>query len=398
MSHERREGLEGFPRQDGSPLKSPSASRLSEGDSAALADLARRLARLQAVEAPARLRGRGLARALATPPRRAGLVVLTWDRLAADWPMVAFRIAASLAAAVMLGYGTVAVSSASPPSSPLYPVRLLVEDIRVAVAPVDQKPQIYAEQALHRVEQTEALIQSGRLSEAERAMEDAARRIVSARSAAAQSAPRARANDGLGSTYQRARAAADRLADLGGSPPARLVEAAPPNEPLAVPGPAASGSAPQSDALRAPEAASPRFGAPQSAEGFAPISPAIRGAGQGQAGSPPARTFSAPGAAEPAPNGRTSGFTPIETGPARAAGESAAPAGMTAPVGAFGPIPAASGGATTAPTAAAPTATATAVPPTGQRQAPSVQAPEGISLPLGPSSASASSSVMASQQ
>jgi hypothetical protein len=206
----------------------------------------------------------------------------------------------------------------------------------------------------------------------------------------------------LGATSQRARAAADALANHGGSPPARLVEPARPNDALTSPAAIAPGAVPQSDALRAslPGAAPVQFGAPQSAQGFVPIGPPGRAAapGPGEPGAAPERTLSAPGAADPARSGPGPGFTPIEGGPARAGGESAAPAGVAAPVGGFGQIPAAvSGGAPVpAPATATPTATPTAVP-TGERPAAGVMAPEGTFLPLVPSSGSPRATATASQ-
>ena len=128
------------------------------------------------------------------------------------------RLAATAAAIFLLAFGTFAASAASLPDSPLYPVRLLVEDARVAVAPVEEKPLIYVEQATRRLEETDALISDGRISAAERTVSDAAKRIESAQ-AAAQQAPAPQVRDAIGSTLAQYRSVSESLVSRGGSLP-----------------------------------------------------------------------------------------------------------------------------------------------------------------------------------
>jgi len=186
-------------------------------ESIALAQLSWRLQRLQSVSAPERLRRTGLERALATARgRQAHVVPLapTHQRVL----LASRRLAATAAAVFLLAYGTYAASADSLPDNPLYHVKLLVEDARVAVAPADEKPLIYVEQATRRLEETDLLINDGRIGAAERAATDAARRIESAR-AAAQDAPAPQVREAIGSATAQYRSVSESLVSRGGSPP-----------------------------------------------------------------------------------------------------------------------------------------------------------------------------------
>jgi Domain of unknown function (DUF5667) len=197
--------------------RSPSARIEPEFDSLALAQLSWRLQRLHSVTAPERLRREGLARALASSAvRRSHVVPLAPSH--GSLFLASRRLAATAAAVFLLVYGTLAASAASLPDSPLYQVKLLVEDARVAVAPPEEKPLIYAEQASRRLDETDALISDGRIGAAERAASDAAKRIESAR-AAAQQAPAPQVREAIGSTLEQYRSVSESLASRGGSPP-----------------------------------------------------------------------------------------------------------------------------------------------------------------------------------
>jgi len=173
-----------------------------------------RLERLHHVAAPDRLRRTALAHAMAGRPHVVPLVPQRSQLLA-----VSQRLAATAAAVFLLAYGTFAASAASLPDSPLYSVKLLVDDARVAVAPAEDKPLIYAEQASRRLDETDALISDGRIDAAERAASDAAKRIESAR-AAAERAPAPQARDAIASTTAQYRSVSESLASRGGSSPA----------------------------------------------------------------------------------------------------------------------------------------------------------------------------------
>lgn len=193
------------------------ASSKAESEAVTLLTLARRLNALSRVGAPARLRAATLASALSGPgSSRASVVPL---RRRPTWLEVGARVAAAAAAAVVVGYGTLAVSAASLPASPLYPVKLLVEDVQLAVAPEGEKPHIYTNQALKRLEETEALLQVGRITDAERVAGEAARRIESARAAAQHPSAPARAREAIGTTVEAYREVAENLTQRGGSPP-----------------------------------------------------------------------------------------------------------------------------------------------------------------------------------
>jgi hypothetical protein len=189
-------------------------------ESVALAQLSWRLQRLHSVSAPARLRRTGLERALAgARARRAHVVPLLpqHERLL----LGSRRLAATAAAIFLLAYGTYVASADSLPDNPLYQVKLLVEDARVAVAPPDEKPLLYVEQATRRLEETDVLISDGRISAAERTASDAARRIESARTAAASApdAPAPQVREAIGSATAQYRSVSESLVSRGGSPP-----------------------------------------------------------------------------------------------------------------------------------------------------------------------------------
>src|SRR5437764_692324 len=187
-------------------------------DDAGLVHLISRLHRLRSVSAPRGLRATGLGRALGTaPPRQGGRVVPLSGRHE-PWVAAFRRVAATAAAVFLLAYGTFAVSAASLPDSPFYPVKLLVEDARVAVAAPDDKPLLYVEQASRRIQETDALIGDGRIGAAERTAGDAAKRLESAQ-VAAQQAPAPQVSDAIDSTLAQYRSVSESLASRGGSSP-----------------------------------------------------------------------------------------------------------------------------------------------------------------------------------
>lgn len=292
-------------------------SRAPRGDEAAeLFELAQRLQRLQAVAAPDRLRRTALPRALAAkgaPDRRPRVLFFPSARGLA---LAAGRLAASVVAGTVLGYGAYVASAASLPDSPLYQVKLLVEDARVAIAPADQRSQIYVEQATRRIEETDALIQDGRISDAERSAGDAARRIESAR-AAAREAPAAEVQRAIGTTEDQYRSVSRVLADRGGSPP----PVSPPEARAAAVPPAPVAPEAATSAQGEPAAPGNSVGAPLAGTGFSPIAPAGPGAGA-QVGataeraarvSAPPSDFAAIGSADASPTGPGRSAT---TGPA----------------------------------------------------------------------------------
>jgi len=91
-----------------------------------------------------------------------------------------------VAVAAFLGFGTVRAAGDSLPDSPLYPVRVLAEDVQVGLASPEVKPQLYAAQASSRAEDAKSLQETGRSAEAERTASEAFRRVEDARAVAAQ--------------------------------------------------------------------------------------------------------------------------------------------------------------------------------------------------------------------
>jgi hypothetical protein len=351
-----------------------------DNEMAELFALTQQLQRLHAVTAPERLQRTGLQRALSRQAgRHRGPTVLSfpWSR---NLALGATRIAASLIVATMLGYGAFAASAASLPDSPLYQVKLFVEDARVAIAPSDQRPQIYVEQAARRLEETDALIQDGRISDAERAATDAARRIESARTASEEgvvspgSAPAVQR--AIGTTEDQYRSVSRALADRGGSSPSvRASETRSASQQPAAPEPrppAAQPTAPETQASPAqapgPERAEPAsvepvasgsgaVGAPLAGSGFAPITPpAASPSPQVRATSEPPRVSAPP-----------SGFSAIGS-PTQAAASSGQPAATSE----------------AAPPTAAPTSP---LPPTAAPTSPPAPTPTIVPSPTRPPAA-----------
>jgi hypothetical protein len=363
-----------------------------DNDSAELFALTQRLQRLHAVTAPDRLRRTGLQRAFSRQgarDRRSNVISFPWSRGIA---LAAARLAASIVVGTMLGYGAYAASAASLPDSPLYQVKLLVEDARVAIAPSDQRPQIYVEQAARRIEETDALIQGGRISDAEVAASDAARRLESAQAASREgTVPQATAPEvqrAIGTTTDQYRSVSRALADRGGSSPP-VTAARPASE---QPVPEARTSPAQSSALEAhappaqtapePESAETppiqpaasangAVGAPLPGTGFAPISaPSV-------SATPQTRPTSEPGRVSAPPSGFSAIASPTQgpaaTAQAAATSEAVAP---TAVPTSEAPAP------TTAPTSP-PAPTATIVPSPTRPQGPS-PTPTRTSAPSAP--------------
>lgn len=331
---------------------------------AALLELGRRLQQLQDLSAPVRLREEALARVLAAPiPNRRRVIPLR--ARPAEWAVVVARLAASALVAFGTAYGTVAVSAASLPNSPLYPVKLFVEDIRVAVAPFDQKPALYVELAVRRVEETETLLQTGRIVEAERAIEGANRQIAVARAAADQSSKAGPSSQTLASTSERVQKVTEALTQRSGPSPAILPEPGPSGRPVPSAGSAAIGIQPPVDAV-------------------VPAGPAddqlIRSG------------VSAPGASEPGLVRPGAGFDVIDVGDPARVQPTATVAPLVAPIATFERVePSGSAAARPAATATR-TATPTETPlprvppgPTGASSAPGADGSSIIIIPSRPS-------------
>lgn len=136
-------------------------------------------------------------------PRRRGPLRLLDP--APIWVQSAARIAAALIVVVTVGYGALAASASSLPNSPLYPVKVLVEDFAIAFAPDDQKPDLLVHQANRRLDEVEALAREGRSVEAERVAEEALRKLESAKVVASLSGNPARLSQAIEMTENRAR-------------------------------------------------------------------------------------------------------------------------------------------------------------------------------------------------
>lgn len=159
---------------------------ITDDESADLLLLTRRMRRLRAVRAPFRLRSRVLSQ-IYSGRSTGGIVYLAAIRPRRHhWVTLASRSIAAALIAVLAGYSTLAVSAASLPDSPLYSLKLFVEEVRVATADAEARPQIYVEQAGLRVQESKRLIDGGNFSEAERTVVDAQIKLESARAAARQ--------------------------------------------------------------------------------------------------------------------------------------------------------------------------------------------------------------------
>lgn len=373
LSREVQEAFERLLQVTPSRAKSRPVSRYAETEAAALYTLAQRLRGLQYLTASARLRHFALARALATPqPRRRRAFLELLPSFLPQRPnlvMAVGRMAAAVAAALVVSYGAIAASAASPPDSPLYTVKLLVDDVRVAVASTEEKARIYVEQASRRLEETDILIQSGRIESAERSAHDAARRIESARAVAEQVAPQPEVREAISSTVAQYRSVSESLERVGGSAPpiaAVAVHSAPEASGPTAGELAALEGQPASDARAAPSIGGVQ--APVPTSGFARID-------QRQ----PTAQVAAPRSGAP------SEFVPIDgnTGATLSRSTVAGPAPTFIPIGASDastPAPAPSATPTAAASStsvATATATPTPTPTTGSA------APSGPFTPIG---------------
>jgi len=151
--------------------------------------LAQRLQELRSVHAPARLRARALAPARDWQnARRVVPLAEVRHRKEQSWSTLASRAVAAAALVIFGGFSTYAVSASSLPDSPLYGFKLFAEDIRVATASANDRPQIYVEKADHRLQEAQRLIDNQQFTEAGRSVQDAQKSVASAQSSAAESA------------------------------------------------------------------------------------------------------------------------------------------------------------------------------------------------------------------
>jgi hypothetical protein len=281
----------------------PAAHLVADEDSADLA-LAQRLRHLRAVRAPDRLRARALAgtRDWQNMPRVVPLASRRQDGL--TWVRLAGRAVAAAAIVISAGYGTIAASASSLPGNPLYSVKLIVEDVRVAVASPNERPRIYVEQADNRLEETQRLLHNGQYPEAERTVREAQQSLDSARALASQSA---RPQETL-SAIDDASVRTQRVADLvvqAAAPSAQRISGS--TSPAIVP-PA------ERNAITLPESAAPAIGRPES--GAASLAAPDAARGQNPAIAPPA-----------------SNAVPIEAAPSQNVANSAAASSAVAPSG-----------------------------------------------------------------
>ncbi len=159
-----------------------------DADSADLFILAQRLQHLRGVKAPARLRARTLGELQRSPSSLRVVRLADARRERESWVTLASRAVAAAGFVVFVGYGTIAASAASLPNSPFYSFKLFVEDVRVAVADANARPQILVEQADQRLAETQKLIEVGQLVQAENTVNAAEHKLETARATVAQSA------------------------------------------------------------------------------------------------------------------------------------------------------------------------------------------------------------------
>lgn len=351
--------------------------------------LSRRLSRLRAVEAPARLRQRALRQALRSTPRPSLVVPLAGWRLRPTFGMQLSRMAAAVAVVVALGYTTVAASAAFLPDSPLYAVRLIIEDVIVAVAPTEQKPRLAVEQLESRLVAVDAMVQVGRIEDASRAMNAAAQRADYLEAAAVQAAHPQEVRAVVTSKVEQHRVTIDTFRQQGGDTPAvlaRPVASVPAPVPAALPQPAPAAPpqpAPASEPAETAADVSSTLTAPTAPGGFEPIGRTSNTLGGAvvESGAPRVSGATAPLAApqsEFGPIGRTE-LPPPALAPASGAAQAPAAAPAAAPAGSFAPV--SGNAAPPAPASAAATATAATVAPAGSSAA-GLEAPTGGFRPI----------------
>lgn len=276
-SRKVQEAFERLLGEAGSRAERPQHNIAIETEAAELVALSRRLRRLRAVEAPARLRQRGLPDALRSTPRPSRVVPLSPGRLRPSWTMQVSRMAAAIAVALGLGYTAVAASADSLPNSPLYAFRLIIEDVRVAVAPPEEKPRLAVEQLEGRLEAADAMVQVGRIDDASRAMKNAAQRVEYLQAAAVQAPHPQEVRAAVTSAVEQRRGTIETIRQQGGDTPpvlARPVAAVAAPAPAAAP-PAAPAAPPQPvpalEPAETPADVAGTLTAPAAPGGFEPI-------------------------------------------------------------------------------------------------------------------------------
>ncbi len=122
-----------------------------------------------------------------------------------SWFLAAGRVAAAVVAAIAVGYGAIAASASSMPDSPLYPVKVWVEDVTIAVAPAEHRAELLLSQANRRLDESRALAGDGRIDKAERLVEDASRSVEAAKPFAPLAADPDRTSQAIESTNSKIR-------------------------------------------------------------------------------------------------------------------------------------------------------------------------------------------------
>jgi hypothetical protein len=303
------------------------------------------------------------------------------------WTVQFGRMAASIAIAVALGYSAVAASAASLPDSPLYQVKLVVQDVLIAVAPPEQKPRLAVEQLEVRLGDAQAMVDVGRTQEAGRAVKAAARSIEYAEALAPQSSSPQEVRAAIKSSVEKHSGAMENFRQQGGDTPpvlSREVAAVPERAaPAAPPSSVAAPPAPAAEPADTPADVTSAFGAPVRGFETLPLNRAggVPGGGgvennmsrpsasAGSAAAPSGAFAPLPGSDAQRPAAPPASFVPVggDSQPAAAAPAAPlSPAGtgdaaqtVPPPPAAFAPV--GNGGATAAgPASASPAAAASA--------------------------------------
>src|SRR4051812_39526475 len=122
--NEVQQALERLLGQSPAQSKVRRVSADAEAEAAELYEVARNLQQLRRLRAPDRLRERGLEYVFAPRAPRRHLWLVPSPATRREWGRAASRVAASVAVAAFLGFGTVRAAGDSLPDSPLYPVRV----------------------------------------------------------------------------------------------------------------------------------------------------------------------------------------------------------------------------------------------------------------------------------
>jgi hypothetical protein len=120
------------------------------------------------------------------------------------WFVAAGRVAASIIAALTVSYGAIAVSASVDPDSLLYPIKIVIEDVSIAVAPAEHRADLLVNQANRRLDESQVLAEEGQVDRAERLVEDASQKIEGAKALVQRASDPSKTSRSIETTASRA--------------------------------------------------------------------------------------------------------------------------------------------------------------------------------------------------